>query len=270
MSALGDLLELLHTAHDRFSALEATVRTWRHTTLADEALSRWQARQEPGSVSVLRSVHRRKGPSETPPPEVTEQVSRLWFERPSRLRREVESTHGEHTGVVVIDGDRWWTYHPAIGVRTNVRPDGTRSSVHKRAEADMNSFRLFGPHKLLGEVTLELLERRMHVERNVIHVRALPRESGERMHRHLWEGADDYEVLVDADCGVLLRIVARIGGREFAGEEATSVTFDGPLTEDVFAFTPPPGARVQIQEPGHYLRSPSRLQRWWWRLRLGP
>ena len=100
--------------------------------------------------------------------------------------------------------------------------------------------------------------------------RPCPERAGRAWAAYCGRVADDYELLVDAERGVLLRVVARMGGREFAGEEATSVTFDGPLAEDMFAFAPPPGARVQVQEPGRYLRSPSRLQRWWWKLRWGP
>jgi hypothetical protein len=46
--------------------------------------------------------------------------------------------------------------------------------------------------------------------------------------------ADDHELLVDAEIGVVLRIASRFDGEEFSVAEATHVTFDEPLDDDLF------------------------------------
>ncbi|MGH2685428.1 MAG: hypothetical protein ACRDJP_08185 [Actinomycetota bacterium] len=46
--------------------------------------------------------------------------------------------------------------------------------------------------------------------------------------------ADDHELLVDAQIGVLLRIASRFDGEEFSVAEVTHVAFDEPLEGDLF------------------------------------
>ncbi len=50
----------------------------------------------------------------------------------------------------------------------------------------------------------------------------------------LGAGAHDYELLVDAERGVLLRSEARLEGRAFRTIEVTSIRFDGRVDDGVF------------------------------------
>ena len=65
----------------------------------------------------------------------------------------------------------------------------------------------------------------------------------------LWPGADEYDLLVDADRGILLRSVARLGGVAFAGNEFLDVTFDEDLPPDLFTFRPPAGVKLRRVSP---------------------
>ena len=55
----------------------------------------------------------------------------------------------------------------------------------------------------------------------------------------LWWGADEYEVLVDVERGVLLRCASRLGGKDFDVLEVEEVHFDEELPEDVFSSREP-------------------------------
>jgi hypothetical protein len=50
----------------------------------------------------------------------------------------------------------------------------------------------------------------------------------------LWWGADEYEVVADAERGVLLRTASRLGGRDIDAREIEEVFFDEPFGEEVF------------------------------------
>jgi hypothetical protein len=55
----------------------------------------------------------------------------------------------------------------------------------------------------------------------------------------LWWGADEYEFLVDAERGVLLRCASRLGGKDFDALEVEEIHFDERFPEDTFASREP-------------------------------
>jgi hypothetical protein len=55
----------------------------------------------------------------------------------------------------------------------------------------------------------------------------------------LWWGADEYEVVVDAERGVLLRTASRLKGEDFEALEIEEIHFDQQLPEDTFASREP-------------------------------
>jgi hypothetical protein len=50
----------------------------------------------------------------------------------------------------------------------------------------------------------------------------------------LWWGADEYEVVVDAERGVILRCASRLGGEDFDALEVAEIRFDERFPKDVF------------------------------------
>ena len=55
----------------------------------------------------------------------------------------------------------------------------------------------------------------------------------------LWLGADEYEALVDAERGVLLRIASRLDGEDFDALEVEEIHFDERFPGEVFALREP-------------------------------
>jgi hypothetical protein len=55
----------------------------------------------------------------------------------------------------------------------------------------------------------------------------------------LYWGADEYEVVVDAERGVLLRCASRLGGKDFDALEVEEIHFDERFPEDTFASREP-------------------------------
>ena len=67
----------------------------------------------------------------------------------------------------------------------------------------------------------------------------VPVEEWEYDPEPLWWGADEYEVLVDSERGVLLRCASRLNGEDFDALEVEEIHFDERFPEDVFAAPEP-------------------------------
>jgi hypothetical protein len=86
--------------------------------------------------------------------------------------------------------------------------------------------------------------------RDGIRVRSLPRPAGDDPHLFGLgaAGADEYELVVDLERGILLRTEARLEGAPFAILEFTEVAFDESLPPELFVFTTEPGEALHSQE----------------------
>ncbi|MCH8308980.1 MAG: hypothetical protein IIB17_00615 [Chloroflexi bacterium] len=252
MSELGDLLELLYTARTSFTTVEATINSWTHNGRRAEAMRRWAATKPQGSVASFGRGTRQA--------DVVEHVSRLWLQKPSRLRNEFGQS-GEPPRLRVVDGDRWWAYNPNGNVTTNVRVDGTVVPEHSsRMTIDppiVNQF--YDPSSLIPAFDMEPVESAVFAGRTAIRVIALPRDDTEPV---MWPGVTEIELLVDADLGVILAATAFLDDEVMARVETTSATFDEPISEDIFTFDAPPGAEVKVIEPtDDFSRGPIRTNR---------
>ena len=65
-------------------------------------------------------------------------------------------------------------------------------------------------------------------------VGGVPAEGWEYLPEPLWWGADEYEVLVDAERGVLLRTACRLSGEDFDALEVEEIHYDERFPEEVF------------------------------------
>lgn len=90
-------------------------------------------------------------------------------------------------------------------------------------------------------LTLELEETDLRMEGTVLwaggeaaRLAAVPVEEPEYPPEPLWWGAEGYEVVVDAERGVLLRTASRLGGKDIDALEVEEVYFDECFGEDVF------------------------------------
>ena len=223
MVSLGEVLELVQAARHRFTAVEATVRQEHRVPPPNvgqpdrAALSR--ADDEPGPEA----------------PQLMATVSRLWVERPSRFRQE-DGPEGQATtsSVVVIDGDHWWRYYPGSGVSSN---DGDPSSGLVPSLAI-----LLEPSELLSEVELSVVGPVTVAGRAGIEMTATPcplLRFPASSYSWLTRGADQLQLVIDAERGLLLRLVRMAGGQRLEAQEVLDVTYDQVLPRQLFV--PPLG-----------------------------
>lgn len=223
MSELGDALERVHHGRHRVRALRAQVREWRHFPRGRKAFSRVMARR--GTASAEAELVDKA-------PEISETVSRLWVVKPGRIRLErlLERGPEPNVAVAVVDGERWWSYHPEGGFESS--EEGGRSHAQTLVMRQ-----LLDPWPLLGDLALETVGESSMAGRQAVLLRGTPTEHPNRTTLiGLGQGADAYELAADAEFGVLLRTAATIDGEEFEVKELSEVVFDPEIPDGVFAF----------------------------------
>jgi len=229
---LAELFELWNAAPESFDTLRATIRHWQDTELQEEALEREMSQsEERGGSSHLIVI----GLSDGQEPKVSEQTIRLWLGRPGRMREEFE---GEYAQTRVLNGRKLWVRAPAIGVIEQDVDGESGLGGHHRI--------LFSPLAIAPGAELELGGRTTVAGRAGITVRAAPRTPGEPIGLGLGAGgADEYELVADAERGVLLKIECRLEGAPFDIVEFVEISFDEQLDPGVFELSLERGERVR-------------------------
>jgi outer membrane lipoprotein-sorting protein len=247
VSQLGDLLEVVHSSRRSFKTFRGHYRLWRDERLAQEAfLAAAEAAKARGgsSVTIIST-----GPGEEPAPTITEAEWRIWLERPDRVREEFDG-QGFGCPLAVRVGSRWWAYDRWNGAITNEGEEGVGSGVGDTFGAWLE------PASILGLLELEPLGDGKVAARQAITARATRPTAGMSdeddlewsLHR-LGVSAEEYELAIDSERGVILRLEARHGGEPYFVGEAESVAFDEPIAAETFVFTPPEGEEVRPLEP---------------------
>lgn len=224
------LVSLMQGAHDRLRTMRATVRHWYNPELRYRAFHlNMPPRAAGGAI----------GFPEDPDSEV---FTRLWVEHPSRLRAETKAAPGgrlpgvSHASCTkVIDGDTWWTHDPHYGVRTGSHHPESSSWLLTGLE------HLLDPKGLLDELELQIVGETVVAGRSGIQARAAPTGPRTTPLLDLTRGADEYQLVVDAESGFLLRVVAQFEHWAFDVKEMIEVAVDEPLPSALFRFEPPPG-----------------------------
>jgi len=236
---IAEVVRLLYGARYSFSTLRASIRQWH----------RYRERTSSPLQFKLTDV--------TPKAEIR---SRLWVHNPFRFRQEI-TTRDPFFGPIdlLLNGDTWWQSYSSGATVTNspkeeipcgaevkvlsrpVRPD------YKDADYAILSQTSLEPSWLIPGLRMEPVGRMRFVGRETIRVRAEPVQGSEGW--YWWEGADDYELLIDAERGTLLRIEARSQGEGFAGVEVMDIEFDVLIPDNAFSFTVSPGMSVDVSPP---------------------
>jgi outer membrane lipoprotein-sorting protein len=233
VASLGDLLELLHGAYDRFETVRLAARNWQHVAGSRRAFERFAAESGGTRFGAVKVGE--------PESETREGIVRLWFEKPLRVREERE---GDLGGAVlgIRDGERWWMYSPDFGARSNEDDLEVGSGVGQQYEHFLD------PSPLIPALAFELSDETEVAGRRALQVLARPR-GHEPDTRHtlfrLAAGADEYELAVDGERGVLLRAIARWDGEPFSLHDVTEIAFDEPFAAETFVFVHPPGEVVR-------------------------
>lgn len=254
---LPDLLHLLYTAHHSFTTIQVAWRYRYQVEALAEMQARWAAQRGPKSVQPLWA----KGAGGVQSPSERTMQWHIWWRKPDCWRDETE-LNGLGKNIRVICQDRW-SFYSAAGQKlsTNTLPDGPQhqqrilrgrqppgaGQIRPEVEEAVNEVPLLDPAFLLASHELEPGADVQYAGREALQVRAIARK-GRDVARDpfFWGGADDYELLVDKERGVLLRYAARLRGEEIAVAAVEHVVFDAPIPDDVFVFTPPPNTTIEL------------------------
>lgn len=91
----------------------------------------------------------------------------------------------------------------------------------------------------LGGLDLRVEGNTRRAGREAIRMVGVPVEEWDHFPEPLWWGADEYEVLVDAERGVLLRCASRLNGEDFNALEVEEISFDERFPDDIFTAAEP-------------------------------
>jgi hypothetical protein len=243
---LGSLLALLHRADDPFSTVAVAYRVWLHRERSFAAFgAEVEARKASGyGVATIVSAPRSNAAGEDEPLVESEEVVRIWRAE-DRSRQELEG--GERDGgYLVRDGKLWWNWDRVAGARSNEDDPEHGLGVGGEELAIM-----LDPTPLLGLLRFRVTGRAVIAGRPVVVAEALPRlgrprapERSFQLHSLGW-GAERYELSVDEQLGVLLRVVALRDDEPFREVTTLAIAFDQPIAEDRFRFDPPAGETIQ-------------------------
>jgi hypothetical protein len=239
VSELGDLLELLYGAGDRWRNARLTLREWHHFERAARAQERAQTSRSAHQIMLYGGGG--------PMPVEQESVVRVWID--GERAREERDDPQLGPMLMIRDGERWSHYSQRDGARTN---DGDRNH---HSGVGQGAMRLLEPSHVLAALKLRPAEEVEVAGRQAMRVVATgagPHESAMLLFQ-LGYGADEYELLVDRERGVLLRTAALLHGEPFAVSEVTEIAFDEEFPPETFVFTLPEGEafRPLFDRPAH-------------------
>lgn len=240
-----NVVSLLYSARSRFTTIAVT---WQYRYDVDgmnAAQTRWVAENPSGrAVLTSRSAH---GDDSS---RVINVYRRLWA-KPACWRDEEQIEGGGTRTAILCDG-HWWNFSSDGKLLvTNEMPrqaqgsQGDWGEIRLSPAPDLDSLidnhPLLDPSFLLASHELQPLAQTSHAGRAAIRVQAVYRKRKDWLpEAFFWSTADTYELLVDRDYGILLRYAAVIDGQEFAVSSVDQVTFDEPISDEVFAFPSPP------------------------------
>jgi outer membrane lipoprotein-sorting protein len=232
---LGDLLELLYSAHSSFETVRGVLRRTTDSDLSERAMREFVEQEQSGTMRSSVIVLGRPDAEPTPSRRVAE--TRFWHEKPNRFREAITSDHpdGRDGWVAVRDGDRWWSFDPRNGGHSNEDDPEVGSGVGHELAA------LLDPVDLLAAFELTILGRSEVFGRGAIDLRAVSRKTEHHRFHSFPPWGDELRCSVDADRGVLLRKAFLIDGAEFVSEELSELAFDEPIPPETFVLELPEG-----------------------------
>ena len=227
MGDLGEVLELLHTSPDRWNSLRLTGTAWRNARHYHDAWERWvTATHSKGHGSVWYQVFATV--TGHAPVEATVKW-RLWQLKPNKIRTEFDV--GFETVKALIVGDEWWSWTRSRGLKTN---RGDPSSSHGVGPGGV----LVDTPPLLSSLSLRTESRTTFASRSAYLVSGRPvptdRTSASFVQHALGPGADRYELIVDAEIGVLLTTQAEWRHEAFYVLEVEDLGVNDKIDEQLF------------------------------------
>lgn len=233
VSELGDLLALLHGADSSWRSVGGEVREWRNQQLVHRAFMD-EARASGGKIFTVGSGEA---------PETFESTYRLWTDG-ERTRVEREPTHEARPELLVRVGPVWWSFRSDHGAVTNDGADNVGSGGDEiRAH--------LRPSMYLGRFRWSVVDRDTIAGRSCVIARAEERSASDRRRDFLppafdmISGGKTFDVAVDEERGVLLRVTKTVEGHPAEIREFVDIEFDLELPAELFIFRAPDGSQVQ-------------------------
>jgi hypothetical protein len=247
-----ELSGLLFGAKERYHSVRATILHSVDAAVAEEANRRfvnWRFEQPGGSgLGVLRTEEERRAHGPDVPQdfylryEDTEEVIRLWHEKPHRWREEMRGPEGSLLRCVVVDGGggggpRWIYHPPEAGIYFPFEPTEEHPSMDYAFMLDPSEEVFY--YALVDDAAVHKTGRRATVAgRAAVEVRVGTISWGypPSIFRGFYapDGTTDHLLLVDEEVGTILRVAARFEGREFYVAEVTEIAYDERFPEGTF------------------------------------
>lgn len=250
----SDLLEFLCRAVERYRTVRIAVWQWADRAIYMRSLLAFSSNPR---VQALLSD------ATLPRDGIHEAVWRAWVEFPGRWR--VEYLEPPHQVREISGGDdkERWQYFPAVRRAHFIKEFHRQQDAatrQSRSTDDLHpvvgelldpSFLCEVPEGYTQDPTLELRGEVRRLGRKALIVGM---KIGDWQTRDAAWGenvwiADEHELLVDAQTGILLRVASRLQEQEFSVTEAFDLAIDVPLDRSLFSLRPPPTTRVDFGSP---------------------
>jgi hypothetical protein len=163
------------------------------------------------------------------------------MEKPWKWRIESNPPITPNLAVVVIDGSRWWSWDGSVEVFTN---DGKSGVGRTAAGLDRMIIVMVEPTPVLNHFHLDVIGTTRYANRAAVLIRLLPADD----ELAFWPGADDVQLVADADRGILLSSIALLDGVAYSKREFVEIAFDERYPSETFELTP--GADFHIRHVG--------------------
>jgi outer membrane lipoprotein-sorting protein len=249
-----ETIQVMKSSRQRWTTLRGHGRDWHHSARHRAAFTRDRPADAEIGIAVSYA-HRSDRPDRS---EEEESDWRLWIALPDKIR--LEFPVGIETLTAVFHGPIWWSMSPHMGARTNEGEPDVRHGTGP-------GYPLTDPARLASALDLVVRDTANIAGREALLMTGTPRRGSGGLLNQLAEeealddlggsGADEFEVAVDVERGVILRAEARLEAQPFHVIKFIEVEFDEPLPADTFSMNLPPGTTFQSSVP-----------RWWLDRRL--
>ena len=243
-----EIFEVMRTSRQRWTTLRGRGRDWHHFVRRQEAFMR----DLPPDTQIGTAVSFVQG---TEGPDRSEEGESSWslsIALPAKIR--LEFPVGMEMVTVVFEGSTWWNISPH-GARTNEGEPDVRHGVGP-------GYPLTDPARLASTLDLVASGTTEVAGREALLMTGTPRREGRDFLDEFeakdalddlgGSGADEFELAVDVERGVILRTEARLEGQPFNIIEFIEIAFDETLPADAFTLGVPPGTTFE-----------SAIPRWW-------
>ncbi|MDQ2759020.1 MAG: hypothetical protein M3Y17_00915 [Actinomycetota bacterium] len=232
MSALAELLELLHDAHGRLSSFEAEYRDWSQPRPSRELVV------DRSEIANGRFRGRWRGAGPWP----TEIVAtrRFWLQRPDRLRVEELRNH-RLVRLGIRDDAQWWRWDQVEGASSG---KASMTGADAGTLPPLLSPPLLDPVRLVAGLRFEPAGVGERTGRKVLRARARRRGQPSSCDRV------SLELEFDAEHGTVLRRAGFEDGQCVQLTEALAVRYGPEIDPERFAFLSPDGKPArEIEAP---------------------